>query len=75
MYVNIYIMIVLYLSSTQKQKFVIWYSLSGDSSRRQQTGNGNTGCSLDIIIKRAEPIAVFVKETECIVVTEIFELN
>jgi hypothetical protein len=47
----------------------------GDAQRGEEAGDGDRGGALDVVVEGAVLVAVLLKETEGVVVAEVFELD
>src|SRR6516164_5560012 len=62
-------------ASTEEQDTLVAQEPSRDPQRCAQTGEGDRGRALDIVVKTADAIAVFFQEPKCVAVREVLQLD
>ena len=63
------------LARTEEQQLLLGELAAVDAQRRENACQRNCRRALDIVVESADPIAVFLQQAECIVISEILELN
>ena len=63
------------LAGAEEQDRLVVQLAAGHAQRREQAGERHRGGALDVVVEGADLVAIFVQQTEAVVVGEILELD